>query len=120
VKPIFSALVASIVLMGAGQALAESVPGAEALPPGPDRDLVGRVCTACHGLDVFANKAPDMSWYDVVQTMASRGAAATPAELDQIAAYLEKSLSPAPAASIAPAAMLAANTTAKSADCKKK
>lgn len=98
------ALAAGILVAGLGQALAQTAPpapaapGADLLPPGSGRDTVMRVCTACHAPDVIAGRTQwDMAWYDLVQSMVDKGAIATPAEVDEIATYLEKAF-PHPAA----------------------
>lgn len=91
---IFTALAAVALSLGLGQAMAQSTsPGAELLPEGEGRDTVIRVCTGCHAAEVIVNRTQkDMAWPDVVQAMVDKGAVATPAEVEQISAYLEKAL----------------------------
>ncbi|MDF2901588.1 MAG: PQQ-binding-like beta-propeller repeat protein [Phenylobacterium sp.] len=91
---IFTALAAGALCLGLSQAMAQSTsPGAELLPDGDGRDTVIRVCTGCHAAEVIVNRTQkDMAWPDVVQAMVDKGAVATPAEVEQIAAYLEKAL----------------------------
>jgi len=61
----------------------------EALPAGPGRELVIRVCSDCHSPDVVADQRLDSAgWRSVVDQMASQGAVATDAELDEIVEYL--------------------------------
>jgi mono/diheme cytochrome c family protein len=67
-----------------------------ALPPGEGRDLMIRVCSQCHSPDVAADQQLDQAgWKTVVEQMASRGAAATDEEFDQIVQYLAKAFPPA-------------------------
>jgi competence protein ComEA len=74
-----------------------------ALPPGPGRDTLLRVCSACHDPDIVAHQSLDaQGWKDTVNTMADRGATATDAELGQITDYLIKSFSPQPPPDPAP------------------
>jgi competence protein ComEA len=64
---------------------------AQDLPEGPGKDLFANVCSSCHGLDLATKKRLSAAdWKGVVDTMVSRGAAASPAELDTITAYLAK------------------------------
>lgn len=63
-----------------------------ALPPGPGRDVVVRVCSACHSPDVIAAERHDaQGWAEVVQLMASRGANASEDEFNAIIDYLARS-----------------------------
>lgn len=60
-------------------------------PPGPGRDVMLRVCSGCHSPNLSASRRMDAKeWNDLVQVMASRGAAATDEEFDEISAYLAK------------------------------
>lgn len=60
-----------------------------ALPAGPGRELVIRVCSQCHSPDVVANQQLDPAgWKRLVDQMAGLGAAATDAEFDEIVHYL--------------------------------
>ena len=60
-------------------------------PPGPGRELMLRVCSGCHSPNLSASRRMDAKeWNDLVQVMASRGAAATDQEFDQISAYLAR------------------------------
>ena len=61
-------------------------------PTGPGRETTLRVCSGCHSVSVIATQHLDaQEWNDLVQVMAGRGAVASDAEFDQIAAYLAKS-----------------------------
>ena len=64
---------------------------AASLPEGPGRDLLLRACTGCHTAESFtAYRFTKDEYQSIVRRMADRGAQATAAELDQIAAYLAK------------------------------
>ena len=61
----------------------------EALPPGPGRDLMIRVCSQCHSPEVVAGQQLDLAgWKSVVDQMAAKGAAATDEEFEEIVQYL--------------------------------
>ena len=105
--------VAALALLGAGlfagaalaaQAPAPATPaGSSALPPGAGRDVVVRVCSACHAPDIIATQRHDaQGWAEVVQLMASRGANANEDEFNQIIDYLATTF-PAPSSPPAPA-----------------
>ena len=77
--------------------------GASALPPGPGRDVVMRVCSACHSPEIIATQRHDaQGWAEVVQLMASRGANASEDEFNEIIDYLATSF-PAPSSTPGPA-----------------
>ncbi len=60
-----------------------------ALPDGPGRDVMIRVCSQCHDPELAADQQFDKAgWKDLVDKMASKGANATEAEFDQIVTYL--------------------------------
>lgn len=100
-------LVGSSLLAGAApaaQAPAAPAPaaspaaGSSALPAGAGRDVVLRVCSACHAPDIVATQRHDaQGWAEVVQLMASRGANANEDEFNQIIDYLAKSFPASPA-----------------------
>jgi competence protein ComEA len=77
--------------------------GASALPPGPGRDVVMRVCSACHSPEIIATQRHDaQGWAEVVQLMASRGANANEDEFNEIIDYLANSF-PAQSSTPSPA-----------------
>ncbi|MSO83286.1 MAG: cytochrome c [Acidobacteria bacterium] len=85
--------VAALVLMSGLTAGAQTSSGPAdehaALPAGPGRELVIRVCSQCHSPDVVANQQLDPAgWKRLVDQMAGLGAAATDAEFDEIVHYL--------------------------------
>jgi len=60
-------------------------------PPGEGRELTIKVCSTCHPADVLAEQQMDLDgWKETVSQMASMGADATEAQLDQIVTYLAK------------------------------
>jgi mono/diheme cytochrome c family protein len=64
-------------------------------PPGEGRELTMKVCSTCHQLDVVAEQRQDLDgWKMTVDQMASMGAEATEAQLDQIVKYLAKAFPP--------------------------
>jgi quinoprotein glucose dehydrogenase len=63
-----------------------------ALPDGPERDLVGRVCSDCHDLgDAVSVRQSKARWQLLVTDMVSRGAQASDDEVAQIVDYLARS-----------------------------
>jgi mono/diheme cytochrome c family protein len=64
-------------------------------PPGDGRELTMKVCSTCHQLDVVSEQRQDLDgWKNTVDQMASMGAEATEAQLDQIVKYLAKAFPP--------------------------
>jgi competence protein ComEA len=60
-----------------------------ALPAGPGRELMIRVCSTCHAPEVAADQQLDAAgWKSLVDQMASRGAEATEGEFETIVKYL--------------------------------
>ena len=67
---------------------ADSLPP-KALPPAPERDLVVRVCSACHPPELVTGKRHTADeWDEIIAKMVDHGAQATESEQDQIFAYL--------------------------------
>jgi competence protein ComEA len=65
------------------------------LPLGDGRDVMIRVCSKCHDPELAADQQNDRAgWKDLVDQMASKGADATDAELEQIVDYLAKAFPP--------------------------
>jgi mono/diheme cytochrome c family protein len=84
---------AAIILMAGLTAGAQTSSGPPdehaALPAGPGRELMIRVCSQCHSPDVAADEQLDpAAWKNLVDQMAGKGAVATDAELDEIVRYL--------------------------------
>jgi len=82
-------LVLAMMLAAAGSAADEKE--VKALPEGPGKDLVVRVCFECHGAANFRKVRKDEGeWNDSVADMIDRGAKAKDAEVDALVAYLLK------------------------------
>ena len=61
----------------------------DVLPDGKAKKIVENSCTDCHGLDeVVSTPMSPEKWRDTVNTMVRRGAALTPAEVDDVVDYL--------------------------------
>jgi len=61
----------------------------EALPDGPGKEAMERVCSACHELDIAAGtRHTRAEWRVLVESMVSRGARATDEEIAAINDYL--------------------------------
>jgi competence protein ComEA len=66
------------------------------LPAGQGRDLMIHVCSPCHSPDSAADQDLDAAgWKSLVDEMASMGADATDAQLDEIVHYLAAAFPPA-------------------------
>jgi competence protein ComEA len=84
-----AALVLMSCLTAAAQTPSEPADEHAALPAGPGRELVIRVCSQCHVPEVAANQQLDPAgWKRLVDQMAEKGAVATEAELAEIVEYL--------------------------------
>ena len=79
------------------------------LPPGPGKDAINKVCTACHNTGQITSKkmSPD-EWRQTVGRMISNGAMPTAAERDTIIAYLSQNFAgqPGPVPAHGPASSL--------------
>jgi competence protein ComEA len=59
------------------------------LPPGPGRDTLIRVCSDCHGVDLFEGQRRTRDqWREVVEDMVSRGANSSDDDTKTIVNYL--------------------------------
>ena len=85
----------------ASVALAASVAPSTAidpLPAGPGHDTTVKVCSGCHAPGIIAAQQHDRAgWHEIVETMASRGAMASDAELSEIEVYLAAHFAPSSA-----------------------
>ena len=71
------------------QTASSAAGAASPLPAGAGHDTMVRVCSGCHAPEIAAQQRLDPAgWKELVDTMASRGAAASDAELSQITDYL--------------------------------
>jgi hypothetical protein len=94
-----SAAAAATLLLGMASPVVAQAPE-DLLPDGPGKEVVVRVCTACHEAAqfVYARYTPD-GWDNEVTKMQSAGAEMTAEEQVAITAYLAKAFpKPAPAA----------------------
>jgi hypothetical protein len=107
----FSLLSEPAWLNAALQAAAKSdkPAGAQAeaqLPDGKGKDVTNRVCSTCHGVNLFAGERHTKEkWSSIIDTMVSRGLDAPDADLATINDYLATNLAPkkdAPASPPAP------------------
>src|SRR5579863_8387870 len=74
--------------------LMAGVAGAQALPDGPGRAVVQRMCTPCHGLEnVVRARMTKERWGSVVDDMVSRGAQGSDDEIEQVINYLAANFS---------------------------
>jgi cytochrome c5 len=90
---------AALCLAGVGPVLAQAptpAPG-DPLPAGPGKDVVVRVCTACHDATqfAFARYTPE-EWDNEISKMQSAGAEMTAEDQTAISAYLAKTFPKAP------------------------
>jgi mono/diheme cytochrome c family protein len=66
------------------------------LPEGKGKDVTQRVCTTCHGINVFAQQRhTGEKWSSIIDTMVSRGLEASDEDLATINNYLATYLAPA-------------------------
>ena len=80
-RPIVGVIIAALSLTLAG--------AQEALPDGPGKQTVERVCTACHDVDTVAGmRMVRGEWRAMVNSMMSRGARASDEEVAEIIEYL--------------------------------
>lgn len=65
----------------------------QALPDGPGKDTVQRVCGSCHSPNIVLGRGMTREgWSEVVSSMISRGAKGTQTEFTQVIDYLAKNL----------------------------
>jgi mono/diheme cytochrome c family protein len=85
------------------------------LPDGPNREVVQRICSGCHSVQMFVGRGMTREqWGGVVSNMIGRGAKVSDEEFDQIVGYLGKTLPPGKQASAGPAVSKAAPPRPKS------
>ena len=71
-----------------------SAPGAP-LPDGPEKALVVRVCTKCHGAAVFSSaRMSRKAWQNEVAAMLEKGATGTADEMQAVVDYLARNFAP--------------------------
>jgi mono/diheme cytochrome c family protein len=92
VKVVKLVLISALLAMAATPVLADDF---KALPAGPGRDVMVRVCAQCHSPEIAAQQTLDApGWKALVDQMANNGANATDVEFDTIAKYLAASFKP--------------------------
>ncbi|NBB52669.1 hypothetical protein GVN24_30785 [Rhizobium sp. CRIBSB] len=65
------------------------------LPAGPGRDTTMRLCSNCHTIDtVTARGRTGAEWGEIITQMTNLGLNASDADLDEVQAYLTRSLPP--------------------------
>ena len=65
------------------------------LPDGDGKELTQKVCSTCHGTDIFAKQKHNLErWNQIIDNMTSKGMVASDDDLDKIAAYLSTYLGP--------------------------
>lgn len=85
-------LISALLAMAATPVLADDF---KALPAGPGRDVMVRVCAQCHSPEIAAQQTLDaQGWKALVDQMANNGANATDVEFDTIAKYLAAAFPP--------------------------
>jgi len=96
-----AAAAAALLLAGVGPVLAQAPD--DPLPEGPGKDVVVRVCTACHDASQFAYaRHTGDEWDSEIDKMASAGAEMTAEEQLAVSAYLARYLNSKPASALAP------------------
>jgi competence ComEA-like helix-hairpin-helix protein len=82
-------LLAAATFSGASRSEEQDMPG------GPGKDVTITVCTACHGVGkIRRQRLSTDAWSDKIGDMIDRGAQATDAQADAIAAYLAANFGP--------------------------
>jgi len=89
----------AFALSGAAAAAALIAPAlAQTLPNGNGKDMVERICTACHDLSPITDSIGfnRMDWDAVIKNMIDMGATIRPDEANTIATYLAANFPPKP------------------------
>jgi len=68
---------------------------AQSMPEGKGKELLEKICTVCHDLDLVAgNHVDKKTWEDTIDEMVTRGADGTKDEIQTILTYVSKYLGP--------------------------
>jgi mono/diheme cytochrome c family protein len=87
-------MIRTAVLLLTLAALAAAQPPA-ALPDAPGRDVVQRICGACHPATIVAGRGMTaQGWDEVVASMISRGAKGSPSDFKTVTDYLASNFAP--------------------------
>src|SRR6185312_3196745 len=71
---------------------------AQDLPDAPGKDTTIRICTACHGAEMWAGSNKSSSeWDQTITTMTEKGLSINDADYATVLDYLSKNLGPASA-----------------------
>jgi competence protein ComEA len=71
---------------------------AQDIPDAPGKDTTVRVCTACHGAEMWAGSSKSSSdWDQTITTMTEKGLSISDADYATVLDYLSKNLGPSPA-----------------------
>jgi cytochrome c oxidase cbb3-type subunit 3 len=80
-----------------------AAPSADALPDGPQKPTVLKLCGTCHSASIVAGRGSTREqWSEVIASMVGRGAKGTDEEFAQVTDYLAKNFPPKPAGPAAP------------------
>jgi competence protein ComEA len=68
---------------------------AQDMPDGPGKDVMKRMCSTCHALEVITSMRKTRNrWANTVDVMVARGAVGTSDEIDQVIDYLATHFAP--------------------------
>ena len=68
---------------------------AQDLPDGPGREVMKRMCSTCHAIEIITSEHKTRNrWAYTVDTMVARGATGTRDEIDQVIDYLATYFAP--------------------------
>jgi hypothetical protein len=92
------AIVLGTAIGGAAFSLAAAAAELTELPPGPDRDLVAKVCKSCHDLQMVFDAAgiSRQEWDMSLDEMTANGMNISADDRAKILAYLSTYLGPSP------------------------
>jgi hypothetical protein len=91
-------IILATAIAGAVFALAAAAAEITELPPGPDRDLVAKVCQSCHDLQMVFDAAgiSRQEWDMSLEEMTANGMNISADDRSKILAYLSTYLGPSP------------------------
>ena len=74
---------------------------AQDIPDAPGKDTTVRICTGCHGAEMWAGSSKSASdWDSTITTMTEKGLSINDADYATVLDYLSKNLGPAPKVNI--------------------
>lgn len=88
--------IAAVFALAAAGVSTPSVHAQEpALPDGPGKEVVVRVCSGCHDMGTTVSaRGTEKDWQEVVELMVERGAQVTPEEAKAVVTYLAAHFGP--------------------------